>query len=59
MREIVRSGSGSTSWLLSARPIVPPISSKLADGPVLGALLKLITVSTIIGWPPQRLQRQA
>jgi hypothetical protein len=38
-REIVRSGSGSTSWLVVARPMVPPSSSKLASRGSVGAPL--------------------
>ena len=51
-RDTVRSGSGSMRWLVSARPMVPPSSSKLALSPLsAGTLLKVMTLRVITaGW---------
>src|SRR4051812_22422691 len=48
----MRSGSGSTSWLVSARPMLPPSSSKVTlKAPSAGWSLKEVTLRVITaGW---------
>ncbi|RZL06033.1 MAG: FHA domain-containing protein, partial [Rubrivivax sp.] len=46
-REMVRSGSGKINWLVSARPMVPPSSSKEADSRSVGPPLKVRMVRVI------------